>query len=166
MNQIHDFTLQCGYQPGLIGRTAALHGRAYVEKWKFWKFFECKVASELSIFMECYDPDASCIWSLEKDGEFYGTITLDGSHVEQDGAHLRWFILHEDAKGKGLGKLLLKSVIDFARSKNYDSIYLWTLAGLEPAGQLYRNFGFTLEESKFDNQWGVDVQEEKLCLRL
>ncbi|WP_417831186.1 GNAT family N-acetyltransferase [Terasakiella sp.] len=166
MSKAQDFNLLTGYQPGLIGRTAALHGRAYVEKWKFWKFFECKVASEHSMFMECYDEETSCIWSLEKEDEFYGTITLDGSHAEKDGAHLRWFILHEEAKGKGLGKLLLKSVVDFAKTKGYESIYLWTLAGLEPAGQLYRRFGFTLEESKLDTQWGVEVQEEKLRLKL
>jgi len=161
-----DYTLQTGYQPGLIGRVITLFGRAYIEKWKFWKFFECKVAGELSIFMECYDPEVSCIWSVEKEGEIYGSITLDGSHAEQDGAHLRWFILDDDAKGQGLGRLLLESAIAFAREKGYPSIYLWTLSGLEPAAALYRKFGFEVEEQARQDQWGVETEEERLRLDL
>jgi len=164
MSKNHPYNVLTGYHPGLIGRVASLHGRAYVEKWKFWKFFECKVASELSIFMECYDPDVSRIWSLEKDGEYFGSITLDGSLGHSDGAHLRWFILHDEAKGFGLGRHLLEEAIRFAKEKGYPSIYLWTLAGLEPAGKLYRSLGFKVEESKIADQWGVETEEEKLRL--
>lgn len=160
------FSLLTSYQPGLIGRIVELHGRAYVEEWKFWKFFECKVAAELSIFMECIDSRHSQIWSLEKDGQYYGAITLDGSQADKDGAHLRWFILDPETRGLGFGRFLLEQAIQFAKEKGFKSIYLWTLEGLEPAGKLYRSYGFELEESLLANQWGRDVQEEKLRLTL
>jgi len=162
----NNFVLKKDYQNGLIGWISMMHGQSYKDKWNFGKYFESKVATQLSSFLESYDPDRSCIFSLMKDGKFYGSISIDGSHAEQDGAHLRWFILHEKAKGMGFGRLLLNSTIEFAKEKNFPSIYLWTLEGLEPAGTLYRSAGFELEESLVGSQWGQAIKEEKLRLTL
>ncbi len=159
-----DLFIKTGYQNGLIGWVSGWHGRLYQEKWNFGQFFESKVARQLCDFLESYDPETSCIWSLSDGENFFGSITLDGSHAFEDGAHIRWFVLDPDVKGQGHGKRLLQSAMNFARHKNYPSIYLWTLAGLEPAGQLYRKSGFVLEESLIAEQWGQPVAEEKLRL--
>jgi GNAT superfamily N-acetyltransferase len=160
------FSLKSGYQHGLVGKVTALHGQSYVEKYSFGKFFECKVATELSAFVQNYNSDNSEIWSITKDDEIFGSITVDGSHASQTGAHLRWFILDPKAKGMGFGRLLLETAIEFCKRRNFASIYLWTLAGQEPAGTLYRKTGFELEESLMGDQWGIKVEEERLRLIL
>ncbi|NVJ91334.1 MAG: GNAT family N-acetyltransferase [Methylocystaceae bacterium] len=165
-DQNNKITLCSGYQNGLVGWIAQQHGQAYQEKWNFGQFFECKVARQLCDFLDKYQPLNSQIWSLVQDGQILGSITLDGSHALTDGAHLRWFILDPSLKGQGYGKRLLQTAVAFAKERNFPSIYLWTLAGLEPAGTLYRSMGFELEESKLDDQWGMHTQEEKLRLIL
>ncbi|SCA56362.1 GCN5-related N-acetyltransferase [Candidatus Terasakiella magnetica] len=166
IEQKNGFQIKTGYQKGLVGWVTRQHGENYAKEWNFGKFFECKVATELSNFMETYQPLNSQIWSLTKDSQFFGSITLDGSRAKKDGAHLRWFILDETVRGQGFGQLLLNCALGFARDRQFSSLYLWTLKGLEPAGTLYRSCGFELEESLLQSQWGPQVQEEKLRLKL
>ncbi|WP_167730636.1 GNAT family N-acetyltransferase [Terasakiella sp. SH-1] len=164
ITQKNGFQIKTGYQNGLIGWITSLHGQHYAEPWKFGKFFESKVARELSDFMENFQPLNSQIWSIAKEGDFFGSLTLDGSHAHKEGAHLRWFILDPALRGQGFGHLLLDTAIGFAKERQYPSIYLWTLEGLEPAGHLYRSCGFKLEKSALQSQWGREIQEEKLRL--
>ena len=160
------YILKSGYQNGLVGKITALHGKNYVEEFSFGKLFECKVAMELAKFVQSYESEISEIWSITKNDEILGSITIDGSHAVEDGAHLRWFILDPIVKGMGFGTVLLNTALQFSKEHNFSSIYLWTLAGLEPAGKIYRSHGFELEEAMQGDQWGVKVQEERLRLNL
>jgi len=158
------FFLKSGYQNGLVGKITALHGKSYVEQFSFGKSFECKVGLELSKFVGSYDTEFSEIWSIIKNDKILGSITIDGSHAKQDGAHLRWFILDPKVKGMGFGAHLIKTALQFCREKKFTSAYLWTLADLEPAGKIYKSYGFKLEEAMEGDQWGIKVQEERLRL--
>ncbi len=160
------YLLKTGYQNGLVGWVSSLHGQNYVERWNLGQFFECQVARDLCDFMDSYQPLNSQIWSLQKDSRFFGSITLDGAHAERDGAHLRWFILHPDARGHGLGRLLLETAIGFARDRGFKSIYLYTLEDLEPAATLYQSCGFKKIKSEVTNRWGRDMEEVKFGLDL
>lgn len=160
------YFLHQGYRPGVIGTVSALFGQAFSTTYGFGSFFECKVAKEMATFMETYNPDHSRIWSLEKNGRIYGSITLDGTNAKKEGAHVRWFMMDPQTRGFGLGQILLDQMIEFARTKKYSSIYLYTLADLEPAGTLYRQRGFILESRFEGDQWGNLVTEEKLRLTM
>ncbi len=160
------YTIKTGYQNGLVGWVATLHGQNYQDGWNLGQFFEIQVARDLCDFMESHQPLNSQIWSLQKDDQFYGSITLDGSHANEDGAHLRWFILDEAARGHGFGRLLLETAIHFARDRSFKSIYLYTLDGLEPAANLYESCGFKIEAKEVTNRWGQDMAEVKYRLVL
>ncbi|MDV7339869.1 GNAT family N-acetyltransferase [Terasakiella sp. A23] len=160
------FTLKTGYQNGLVGWVSSLHGQTYQDGWNLGESFEILVARELCDFMDSHQPLNSQIWSLQKDGKFYGSITLDGSHANQDGAHLRWFILDPKARGQGFGRLLLETAIAFARDRSFKSIYLHTLEGLEPAATLYESCGFKIEAKEVTRRWGQDLGEVKYRLKL
>lgn len=61
------------------------------------------------------------------------------------------FAVEPDHRGKGIGKTLMKAVIDFARQEHYAKVTLEVLTGNEPARQLYLATGFApyqLDESK------------------
>jgi GNAT superfamily N-acetyltransferase len=94
-----------------------------------------------------------------------GSIAIDGGPTGSD-AHLRCFIVDPAARGRGFGRRLLDEALAFCRERGFERVYLWTLAGLEPAGQLYRQAGFTLVEEVQGDQWGKSVMEQRLELRL
>ena len=155
-----------GYIPGSIGRVVELHGTFYATHWGFGRFFEAKVATELSEFLERYDQLRDGFWSVSLDSRLEGSISIDGIHAKNEGAHLRWFIMSDALRGKGLGGRLMETAIDFCREKGYKEVYLWTFAGLDAARHLYEKLGFELVEEFSGTQWGTEVTEQRFELML
>ena len=54
----------------------------------------------------------------------------------------------EEFQGKGIGKLLLKHLIDFCKSKNVNTIFLEVNNINNKAINLYKNFGFNVYSKK------------------
>lgn len=154
-----------GYIPGVIGRVAQMRAVYYSRDWNFGGFFEAKVASELSEFINAYDDEKDCIWSVVQNGSIEGSITIDSSSEKDGEAHLRWFIVSDTVRGKGAGSRLMKKAMDFCRAERFRKIYLWTFKGLDPARHLYRKFGFEMVEEQQGSQWGTRVTEQRYELR-
>jgi GNAT superfamily N-acetyltransferase len=95
-----------------------------------------------------------------------GSIAIDGAHAETEGGHLRWFIISNGLRGKGVGNQLMDTAMDFCRSRGYSRIYLWTFEGLNPARHLYERNGFRLVEQHKGSQWGREVNEQRFELEL
>jgi len=155
-----------GYIPGSIGRIAELHGTYYHEYWDFTVFFEAKVATELSEFLTRYDEKRDGFWTASLKGCVEGSITIDGIHAEKEGAHLRWFIISDVLRGRGIGSQLINKALDFCRNKGYKQVYLWTFEGLNAAKHLYEKNGFELVEQHKGAQWGTEVNEQRFELEL
>ena len=158
------FTVHRGYLPGCIGRITELHATYYHPLVGFGVSFESKVAREMSEFCERYSETRDGLWLALAAGRVEGSIAIDGSHVQRDGAHLRWFITSDVVRGTGIGTALLTSAIDFCRSQGYERTYLWTFEGLDAARHLYEKFGFRLVRQEFGTQWGSQVNEQ--CFEL
>ncbi len=161
-----DFETIIGYTPGVIGRIAELHALHYSREWGFDHYFEGKVASELSGFINRYDDSRDRIWSLKVNSSIEASITIDSSSEEPGIAHLRWFIVSEKMKGTGTGNHLMKQAIDFCHDMRFKKVYLWTFQGLEPARHLYQKFGFELVEEFEGSQWGTLVTEQRYELEI
>jgi GNAT superfamily N-acetyltransferase len=155
-----------GYIPGSLGRVAELHGTYYHQHWSFGLFFEAKVATELATFLGRYDEEKDGFWTAVFEGGIEGSITIDGAHAAAEGAHLRWFIMSDGLRGKGVGNQLMDTAMDFCRSRGYSRIYLWTFEGLNPARHLYEKNGFRLVEQHKGTQWGREVNEQRFELEL
>jgi GNAT superfamily N-acetyltransferase len=153
-----------GYVPGAIGRVTEMHAKYYSENWEFDLFFEAKVASELAEFLGRIDEGRDGFWTALSKDTVIGSIAIDGSMAEINGAHLRWFIMDGEWRGHGLGNLLLKRALDFSFSAGHKRIYLWTFSGLDPARHLYEKFGFRLVEENPGVEWGKEVKEQKFQL--
>ncbi|MEN8210809.1 MAG: GNAT family N-acetyltransferase [Thermodesulfobacteriota bacterium] len=119
-----DFDLVSDYVPGVIGRISELHAQYYSENWKFGSFFEIKVATELSEFIYRYNEAKDRIFSLSIDGKIEGIISIDGTSENRNIAHLRWFIVSDELRGKGAGNYLMKQAMTFCKQNKYDSVYL------------------------------------------
>jgi GNAT superfamily N-acetyltransferase len=155
-----------GYVPGAIGRVAEMHAAYYSKAWQFGLFFEAKVAGDLSAFLSRFDADRDGFWTAIADGRVEGSIAIDGAAAMTSGAHLRWFILSEALRGRGMGNRLLEEAIGFCRLQAYPRVFLWTFAGLDSARHLYEKFGFRLVEENPGRQWGPPVTEQRFVLEL
>lgn len=158
---MESFKLITGYIPGVIGRVAELHALYYSEYWNFGKFFETKVATELSKFLNNFNEEKDQIFSLSIDGRIEGSISIDGSSENENIAHLRWFIISDKHRGKGAGNELMQQAMKFCEKNGYDSVYLWTFQGLGSARHLYEKYGFSLSEERTGEQWGSIVTEQR-----
>lgn len=155
-----DLEIVRGYVPGSLGRVASLHGSHYHEHWGFDLYFEAKVATELAEFLLAFDPDRDGFWTVSEDGEVQAAVAIDGTRAAEEGAHLRWFIVSERMRGKGVGARLLATAVRFCRECGYPGIRLWTFAGLDAARRLYEREGFVLVEERPGAQWGTQVLEQ------
>ncbi|WP_219846347.1 hypothetical protein, partial [Enterovibrio norvegicus] len=75
------------------------------EHWVFGVVFEAKVATEMSAFFECYDPNKDLTLTVSKHGRVEGSVTIDHSNEKEGVAHLRWFIVSDEMRGKTMGTL-------------------------------------------------------------
>lgn len=151
-----------GYQPGGIGRLVEMHGRYYAREWGFGTFFEAKVAAESAAFFQRFNPQTDRAWFVLDDTAIVGTMIIDGGGPDRArlGAHLRWFILDDAARGHGMGGRLMAQALDFCARRDVHRCYLTTFAGLDAARALYERFGFRLVSEQADNTWGVSVDEQ------
>ena len=161
-----DFESSIGYRPGIIGKISELHAKYYSVHWNFGHFFEVKVATELSNFINKYNKIKDRIWSLSIENNIEGAITIDGTSDNKNIAHLRWFIISDKLKGKGAGNYLMEQAISFCKEVGFEKVYLWTFHGLGPARHLYEKFGFKLVEERSGEQWGTTVTEQRFELKL
>jgi ribosomal protein S18 acetylase RimI-like enzyme len=155
-----------GYVPGAIGRIVELHASYYHRDWGFGLFFETRVAKEMAEFFSRFEETRDGFWIVSLKNRIEGGIAIDGIKAMTDGAHLRWFILSPEARGRGLGNKLMVEAVSFCRKKNYKKVYLETFEGLQAARHLYEKFGFKLVHQAEGAQWGKKVIEQKFELML
>ncbi len=153
------------YRPGALGRVTEMHGLYYARNWGFGLFFERKVAREMAEFLGRFDADRDGLWLAADGDRVVGSVFIDGAEAATEGAHLRWFIVDDGYRGRGIGKILLRQAMDFCRRCGYRRAYLWTFAGLDAARRLYESQGFCLTEEKEDRSWGEPVTEQKFVWR-
>ncbi len=156
----------CGYVPGAIGRIAEMHATYYSEHWGFGLFFESKVATGLSEFLNRLDAARHGFWLATIDGKTVGSISIDGIKSNTEGAHLRWFIVASQYQGRGIGSVLIREAIEFCKQADLRRVYLWTFSGLDAARHLYEKHGFRICEEHEGGQWGVNVTEQMFELAL
>lgn len=149
-----------GYIPGAIGRITEMHATYYYSNWGFDLFFESKVATELSEFLNRFQARRDGFWTARAGEEIVGSVAIDGISVNNKGAHLRWFIVDPGYQGQGIGDMLMQEAMEFCESVAFHRVYLWTFSGLDRARHIYERFGFTLAEERKYNQWGKVMTEQ------
>ena len=150
-------------KPGDIGYLTYLHGVLYAAEQGWDYTFEAYVAGPLSDFARSQS-DRERIWIVEKDGTVAGSIAIVLATPEQ--AQLRWFLLHPDLRGRGIGRILLNEAVSFSRTSNYTSVFLTTVSALTAAAKLYLAAGFQLKEENTHLIWGAVVTEQRYELNL
>ena len=106
------------------------------------------------------DPERDLFLTAWRGDALAGSISMDVSGGGPDGAHLRWFVVSDTARGSGLGKQLMARAIDHADRVAAGPVWLTTFAGLEAARALYERHGFVLSAQSEYDQWQGGVREQ------
>lgn len=92
---------------------------------------------------ELFQEKGSIYYVAERMGVILGGAGLYPSPgLPEDTAELVKMYLVQEARGLGLGKLLIEKVLNFARENGYTKIYIETMPELTQAMKVYEKFGF------------------------
>lgn len=159
--------IHSGYLPGAVGSLAELHARYYSRKAQFGAEFEALVARELAAFVTQLADGRNGLWLVvddhrRPDPAIVGGIAIAAPHGPGAPAKLRWFILHESARGQGLGQALMAQATAHCDARGFARCELRTFQGLDAARHIYEAAGFRLAEEAMGEQWGAPVLEQRL----
>lgn len=150
--------------PGDIGYIIYLHGTLYAEEYELDRTFEGDVAIRIGEFVKTYDPRKDYFAVAELDGQIAGSIVING--LSEEIALLRWFLIHPDARGRGLGHQLIDNALAFCRNRGFKKVRLWTISELKAAAHLYRQAGFVVTREETHEIWGATRTEQEYELTL
>jgi DNA-binding MarR family transcriptional regulator/ribosomal protein S18 acetylase RimI-like enzyme len=128
------------HRPGDMGWVVDSQAAYYTAAHGWDDRYEALVAEIVATFLRKFDAAREACWIAERAGARVGSIFVVAESPEV--AKLRLLYVDESARGTGLGRLLVETVIAFARAKGYRTMRLWTQASLGPARRLYAAQGF------------------------
>lgn len=149
---------------GDVAHVVARQAQIYAGEFGWDGSYESLAAEIGGKFLAEFDPATDSCWIAERDGKIIGSVFV--VDAGQGVAQLRLLYVEPDARGLGVGKLLVDQVVRFARDRRYTKIRLWTQASLIAARKLYAAAGFTLTESKPHHSFGKDLVGEYWELKL
>ncbi|MGG6313787.1 bifunctional helix-turn-helix transcriptional regulator/GNAT family N-acetyltransferase [Paenibacillus macerans] len=143
-------------RPGDAGYLIHLHGWLYQEL-GYNHRFEGYVCKTFYDFFEHYLPGKDRFWFAEAGGNMIGAIAIV-EHSPQK-AQLRWFLVHPQYRGTGLGGLLFNKAMDYCREKGYAKVFLETTEDQRQAIGMYTKAGFVKVAEHPNDAWGKPLLE-------
>ena len=152
------------HRPGDMGWVVERHGALYFREYGWNEEFEALVAGITAEFIRKLDPARERCWIAEAHGRRLGCIFLVAG--ESGTARLRLLLVEPEARGLGLGRMLVSECVRFARAAGYERIVLWTQENLAAARHLYEQAGFTRTARESHHSFGHDLVGETWQLEL
>ncbi|XP_066430686.1 probable N-acetyltransferase CML1 [Eleutherodactylus coqui] len=107
------------------------------------------VAKDLKDIRKSYlQREGHCFWVVESDGEVVGMVAaIPIITPHEKNLELKRMYISSQHRGKGIGKLLCRTVIDFARKSGCNAVVLSTTSIQATAIQLYLKMGFKCSDT-------------------
>jgi len=154
-----------GLKPGDLGMVIARQAILYAEEYGWNSDYEALVARILADFHQSFDPARDAAWIAEMDGRMAGSIFLVHGD-EPDVGKLRLLYVEREARGAGVGKMLVAACVDRAREVGYKRLDLWTNSVLAAARRIYERAGFVLTGEASHHSFGKDLIGQTRSLAL
>lgn len=143
---------------GDLGEIVKQHGILYGKEYGYDYTFEAYVAEPLAQFVKRQSPRER-IWLVKIDTKLVGSICI--CELSDNEAQLRWFSVTPEARGKGLGKILMDKALSFSAEQGYQKVVLWTVKGLAASTALYLKYGFAITQEIEHELWGKEQLEQR-----
>jgi DNA-binding MarR family transcriptional regulator/GNAT superfamily N-acetyltransferase len=154
-----------GLKPGDLGLVTARQAILYAEEYGWNGDYEALVARILADFHQCFDPTRDAAWIAEMDERMVGSIFLVHGDTPDVGK-LRLLYVEPDARGAGIGQMLVAACVDRAREVGYERLDLWTNSVLSVARRIYERAGFVLVDETPHHSFGKDLVGQTWSLAL
>ncbi len=106
----------------------------------------------LDCLHEDYQDDRSNYYLFEVDNKVVGGAGIAHLSGENENfCELQKMYFLEEARGKGWGQLMMNKCLEFAREKQFHSVYIETLPSMKAAQKLYLKNGFEYIDSRLGN---------------
>ena len=109
---------------------------------------------------ELFQQPGSIYYIAEQNGKLLGGAGIYPTEgLPEQTCELVKMYLRAEARGRGLGKLLIKKCIEFAKGFGYLQVYIETMPELRKAMTIYEKFGFEYLNGPLGNtgHYGCDV---------
>ena len=109
---------------------------------------------------ELFQQPGSAYYIAEQDGKLLGGAGIYPTEdLPEQTCELVKMYLRKEARGRGLGKLLIIKCLEFARGFGYLQVYIETMPELRKAMTIYEKFGFEYLNGPLGNSghYGCDV---------
>ncbi len=143
---------------GDVAHVVARQSVIYAKDYGWDGSYEALAAEIAGRFLQEFDPAIEGCWIAERGGRIVGSVFVVDAG---DGiAQLRLLYVEPEARGLGVGRLLVDQVVAFARDRGYRKVRLWTQSELVAARRVYAAAGFMLVESRPHHSFGRDLVGE------
>lgn len=152
-------------RPGDLGWVIQAHGELYAREFGWDTSFEALVARIVADWAAGHDDRREAAWIAEQDAARVGCVFC--VREDEQTARLRILLVEPAARGQRLGRRLVDTCLDFARSAGYRRMVLWTNHPLVAARAIYLAAGFRLVDEQPHHSYGVELvgQTYELDLR-
>ena len=152
------------FRPGDMGMITARQSILYAEAYGWGVGMEALIGEITSAFLRNFQPGREQCWIAEQDGRMLGCVFLVADSPEV--ARLRLLYVEAEARGFGIGNLLVEQCIKFARDAGYRDLVLWTHTVLSSARKIYAAHGFEITSVEIHDEFGKPEQGESWRLIL
>jgi GNAT superfamily N-acetyltransferase/DNA-binding MarR family transcriptional regulator len=150
-----------GPRVGDLGWLTHRNGVLYNQQFGWDGGFEALVAGIYREFHDLPENPPKNLWVAERNGRILGSVFVIPFERSAEVAQLRMLYVEPEARGLGIGTLLVKQVVAFAREKGYRRIRLWTQESLASARKIYAAQGFErVGDTEPHHSFGKDLVSE------
>lgn len=154
-----------GLAPGDLGRIVSRQAILYAQEYGWNQDYEALAARVVADFHQSFDPAYDDAWIAEMDDQMVGSIFLVKGE-RPTVAKLRLLYVEPDARGTGVGNMLVEACIARARKLGYGRLDLWTNSVLTAARGIYQRAGFEMVDEAPHHSFGHDLIGQTWSLTL
>lgn len=152
------------FRTGDMGQITARQSILYSENYGWGVGMEALIGEITSAFLRNFQPEREQCWVADQGGRMLGSVFLVADSAEI--ARLRLLYVEAEARGLGIGRMLVDQCIRFARSAGYRELVLWTHTVLTSARKIYAAAGFEIVSVETHDEFGKAEQGESWRLLL
>jgi len=145
---------------GELGWLIHRQGLLYNQQFGWTIAFEALIAKIYHEYEAAPATPPKALWVAERGGEVVGSVFVVPSDGRPGTAQLRMLYVEPEARGMGLGRMLVDQVVTFSRANGYQRIRLWTQSTLESARKIYTAAGFEKVDEEPHHSFGKDLVGE------